>query len=112
MILIIGPAFSGKMKYAKSLLLTATEAEKEILSEVQDMITDKMQDGDMESLADRLCEGAKILTASETGAGIVPVDPKERKIRELQGRLLQELVRRADRVVRVYYGIPETLKGK
>ncbi len=110
MILIIGPAFSGKMRYARSLLLTA--AEEEILPEVQDMITDETRDGDIESLADYLCEGAKILTASETGAGIVPVDPKERRIRELQGRLLQELVRRAERVIRVFYGIPETLKGE
>ncbi len=149
MILIIGPAFSGKSKYARELL-SALDAEdssetkeviitraddffdgrksvagKEsvlsgvkkdlerrgrILSEVQDLIAKDTDDSEIESLADTLCESAEILTASETGAGIVPVDPTERRVRELQGRLLQELSRRADRVVRVFYGIEEVLK--
>ncbi len=86
--------------------------EPQILAEVQEMIPDGTTTDLIGSFADELCGKAVIMTASETGAGIVPIDPKDRERRELQGRLLTELASRAECVVRVFYGIPEVIKGK
>ena len=78
----------------------------------QELVTEEMDEDALEALADSLCERASVLTASETGAGIVPVGAGARRIRENQGRLLQMLARRADSVVRVFYGIPEVIRGQ
>lgn len=130
MILIVGPAFSGKREYAGSILSGMAEqpagkelprkgshfgagvqAHDKILTEVQEMVTEEMDEASLAALADSLCERASILTASETGAGIVPVDGSLRKKREKQGRFLAILSGRADCVIRVFYGLPEVLKG-
>ena len=136
MILIIGPAFSGKREYARSILegkrilpgsisrirpeeeaasetISAADADWEelILTEVQEMVREEMEEQELLALADSLCRRARILTASETGAGIVPAESRLRRRREKQGRLLSMLAQRADSVIRVFYGIPEVLKG-
>ena len=131
MILIIGPAYSGKREYAREFITrqksqladgettmiecTAPDQGEEsagVLAEVQELVTEEMDEDALEALADSLCERASVLTASETGAGIVPVGAGARRIRGNQGRLLQLLARRADSVVRVFYGIPEVIRGQ
>lgn len=109
MILIIGPAFSGKSAYAHSLQEKIGGGE--IMTEVQEQVSGEMEDADVTRLAEDLCRSVSVLTASETGAGIVPVGRLERRRRENQGRLLCELSFRAVCVVRVFYGIPEVIKG-
>ena len=47
----------------------------------------------------------------EVGAGIVPIDPMERRWREETGRLCCKLAERAGGVVRLWCGIPQWLKG-
>ena len=66
---------------------------------------------DLEALADELAMH-KIVIASETGGGIVPIDPAERKAREAAGRLSCLLAQRAETVVRVVCGLPQILKGE
>lgn len=119
MILIIGPAYSGKREYAQIILRkrpggdgAAGETQGRLRTEVQELVTAKMDETDLRRLADSLARSAEILTASETGAGIVPVGEDIRRIRESQGKLLSLLAARADTVVRVFYGIPEVLKGE
>ena len=54
---------------------------------------------------------AAVLTCDETGSGIVPLDPFERRWREETGRALGILCADArTRLVRVWYGLPEVLK--
>ena len=129
MILVTGPAFSGKREYARSILsgkvkipggragltdgFMHREGEsfpEEILTEVQEMVEAQMDEASLAALADSLCRRSSILTASETGAGIVPTDRVLRRKRELQGRFLCILAQRADCVVRVFYGLPEVIK--
>ncbi len=116
MILIIGPAYSGKSEYAHEILERCFSGNGKILTEVQEMVSADNSDhesGDSaERIADILCSRAQILTASETGAGIVPMGADKRRERELQGKLISALARRADCVIRVFYGFPEILKGK
>lgn len=51
-----------------------------------------------------------IIISDETGNGIVPVDAFEREYRERTGRILVELAKRADEVVRVICGIGQKIK--
>ncbi len=115
MILIIGPAFGGKRGYAKKLMDLPAFSKGKLLTEVQELpfLTSgkNVSVEQIIEIADELCREGEILTASETGSGIVPMDTDSRLKRELQGKLVLELARRADAVVRVYYGIPEGIKG-
>ncbi len=115
MILIIGPAYSGKREYARRIFSEKTGREalpEEILTEVQEPVLEEMDEEALTALAGTLCRRAVILTASETGAGIVPIEKAMRKKRENQGKLLSLLASRADSVIRVFYGIPEVIKGE
>ena len=51
-----------------------------------------------------------ILISDEIGNGIVPMDAFEREYREKTGRILIELAKQADEVVRVVCGIGKKLK--
>lgn len=54
--------------------------------------------------------GSWIIISDEIGCGIVPVDKKERQIREETGRLLCAISSRADKVIRIMCGIPTQIK--
>ena len=53
-----------------------------------------------------------IVIATEIGRGIVPIDPLQRKIRDDVGRFYQELFKKAESITRIWYGIPQTIKGE
>ena len=53
-----------------------------------------------------------ILICDEVGCGVVPVDPAQRARREAVGRLCCRLAARAERVERVFCGLPMVLKGE
>jgi Adenosyl cobinamide kinase/adenosyl cobinamide phosphate guanylyltransferase len=55
---------------------------------------------------------AKILICDDICSGIVPIDEKENLWRETTGRLLCDLTTKADTVIRMQCGIPQTIKGK
>lgn len=61
-------------------------------------------------LADSLSQ-KEVVIATETGCGVIPLDPQERRNREAAGRLSCLLAERAETVVRVCCGIPQVLKG-
>ena len=52
-----------------------------------------------------------ILICDEVGCGVVPIDPAQRTWREQVGRLCCRLAKRAERVERIFCGLPMTLKG-
>lgn len=119
MILVIGPSFSGKGAFAKSLIEKAGSESHEcegespasglIKYEVQTLADGVRDEWKIEEIADSLMPCAAV-TASETGCGIVPADPEERADREMEGNLLAALASRAESVYRIYYGISEKLK--
>ena len=104
MIFIIGPLFSGKRDYARTLC-----GEDEMIFAVQALAA---QETDLTTLADKLAGQYKVVVATEVGGGVVPIDPAERAARETAGRLSCLLAERADTVVRVFCGIPMALKGE
>lgn len=108
MIFITGPLYSGKREYACQVLgCSMDELAGRAVWDVQDLARGC---DDLESLADRLAEREAVI-ATETGGGVVPVDAGEREAREAAGRLACLLARRAERVVRVFCGLPLVLKG-
>ena len=53
-----------------------------------------------------------ILICDEVGCGVVPVEPEQRAWREQVGRLCCRLAKRAERVERIFCGLPMVLKGE
>lgn len=52
-----------------------------------------------------------IVLCDEIGCGVVPIDRTDRVWREETGRLCIALASRADKVERIFCGLPQTLKG-
>ena len=100
MIFITGPLYSGKREYACSLLgCSSEELERHAVWDVQELAA---------GCAD--LDAREVVIATEVGGGVVPVDPDERAAREAAGRLGCLLAQRAERVVRVFCGLPVVLK--
>ena len=68
--------------------------------------------GDAKAFAQRLAaeNPNAVIVCDEIGLGIVPLDPFERLWREETGRALCILAEAAERVTRVYCGIPQVIK--
>lgn len=108
MIFITGPLYSGKRKYACKILgCGEAELKNRAIWDVQDLAA---QCGDLAALTDELSQ-YEVVIATEVGGGVVPVDAGERAGREAAGRLSCLLAQRAERVVRVFCGLPVVLKG-
>lgn len=109
MTLIVGPLFNGKRQAAMELLgCDEAELARRAVWDVQDLAASS---GDLEALAAELAQH-EVVIATEVGGGVVPTDPAERAAREAAGRLNCLLAKRADRVLRVFCGIPTVLKGE
>ncbi len=108
MILVTGPAYSGKQDYiCKRLKLTDEEFKKCGIRDVERLVESE----EVEALAKRLGE-YDIVVMTETGGGVVPTDEGQRLNREKAGRLSCLLAKQADVVVRVVCGLPRLLKGE
>lgn len=107
MMFITGPLYSGKREYACSLLNCGREElARRAVWDVQERAADC---ADLEALAGELVR-YDVVIATEVGGGVVPVDRAEREAREAAGRLACLLAERAERVVRVFCGLPQVLK--
>ena len=107
MIFITGPLYSGKRDYACVLLdCSMEELADRAVWDVQELAAGC---ADLDALAQELAR-REVVIATEVGGGVVPIDAKERAAREAAGRLSCLLARRAERVVRVFCGLPVVLK--
>ena len=115
--LIIGGAGQGKL--ACALRLTGlTEADvsynpaepKPIISGLETWL--KTTENPWPTLEALLAaQPAATILCDEVGSGVVPMEKADRLWRERVGRTCCALAERADRVIRVYCGIPTVLKG-
>ncbi len=115
MVFITGPLFAGKRSYAKEALGLGDEAfSTDFPTDCPEVIeAQELARGckDLEALADGLAKKQAVI-CTEVGGGVVPIDPDERQFRERAGRLAVLLAQRAGRVVRVWCGLPQWLKGE
>ena len=131
MILITGGTSSGKATFARNLAAQHGWREDNVAFNVEELLWGQAESIDQVAsagddtaghtsskalsatpeLIERLAAKA-IVTCSEVGAGIVPLDARERAWREAVGRMACELASQADVVVRMVCGIPVVLKGE
>ncbi|MEK4229999.1 bifunctional adenosylcobinamide kinase/adenosylcobinamide-phosphate guanylyltransferase [Solibacillus sp. FSL H8-0538] len=134
---ILGGAFNGKRQYVKTQLkaiashriftfegeLPADKAfTKEqfiIIGSFEKIIETRLHiDEDIvaEKLSAKLVqldqETTVICICTDMSRGVVPLDQKQRQLRDTCGRLYQKLCEESEQVVRVWYGIPQLLKGE
>ena len=95
MLFITGPLYSGKRTFA------AQFGGRQIY-EVQDRAAEMTE---LQALADELA-AYDVVTATEVGGGIVPIDPAERARREAAGRLACLLAARQTALCRCSAGCP------
>lgn len=118
MTLIIGGAGQGKLRYAlersgldASRVCESPAEDRPILNHLESWL--KTEEHPLPILEAYLakCPDAVIL-CDEVGCGVVPMDRSDRAWRERVGRTCCTLAAQADRVIRVYCGIPMVLKGE
>ena len=100
MIYIFGPYAAGKREYVRE---TFGYTEADFSTKAGN------RPEELEKLAEQLCR-KKVVIATETGCGVVPIDAAEREAREAAGRLSILLANRAQKVIRVWCGLPESLR--
>lgn len=112
--LVIGGFAQGKLEYVKANMLK--DKSDVVINDFHLHIRKYLQEGkDADRLYEEVTDFIKehpdtIIICDEIGNGIVPVDPFEREYREKTGRLLIELAKQADKVVRVTCGIGQRIK--
>ena len=115
MILVVGGLASGKRSYARRLGYDDADFSRDVaddravLLDAHELARD--EDCDIAALAARIADGKKVVTFTEVGSGIVPIDAGERAWRERAGALARELAGKAQAVVRVTCGVPEVIAG-
>lgn len=120
MILIIGPIASGKRTYAAQLgyapeqMSADVHSDAPVIYDVQDAVRAFLAETpDRQAAIDALLPllaNRDVVIACEVGSGVIPLEFADRLFRETAGRLTNMLAQRADRVVRMVWGIPQELK--
>ena len=113
-ILITGGAFQGKREFAKNEF-----PQYPVLSDIHLLIKEElskdMEEADVEreifsKLNEAAVEDNIVVISDDIGYGIVPLDPFERKWREVTGRIISDIAKEAASFFRVTAGIGERLK--
>ncbi len=107
-ILITGGAGAGKTSWAE-----AHFPDREIIRGYHREVRGFLLEGeDPLAAAERLLEekAGAVVVMDELGCGIVPMDPFERKYREVNGRVACLIAERAEQVIRVVCGIGTRIK--
>lgn len=114
MILIIGGAGQGKLDY---VLQKTGYTPDQVAHTPEEAEAKPVFDGlegwpDLNEEALLAVNPDVILICDEVGCGVVPVEPEQRAWREQVGRLCCRLAARAERVERIFCGLPMVLKGE
>ena len=130
MILIIGGAYQGKLDYAKeeygltdSDVFTCEEGstavgfDEKIVDHFERYIFALIKAGQVPEKAVGMQIRAgryknRIIICDDISQGVVPMDKMERAWREGVGRTMVRVAKQADKVVRVFCGIPVVLKDE
>lgn len=134
---IIGGAYNGKRKFVKEKLLNNSSMnihffegeiprnnmfskedivvignfEKIILQNVH--LDEELIAEEVFNLIKQLNQQAQLICiCTDIGRGVVPLLKEERKLRDTCGRLYQKLFSESESIIRVWYGIPQVLKGE
>ena len=109
MILVVGGLGAGKRRFILEELGYVQEQLSSIPEEGTPVLWGLEALDPLPPLEDLL--GREVVACREVGCGVVPMDPAQRTWREQVGRLCCRLAKRAERVERIFCGLPMTLKG-
>lgn len=127
--IVFGGAFNGKRQFVRGLSgcnetvwfkgeLPHDSVSGTVVAGLELWVKGQLENGLDEKAINRLVQDAiaqgtprQIWILTDINRGIVPADPLERELRDVIGRLYQHLFLQATSVTRIWYGIPETLKG-
>ncbi|MBR3147203.1 MAG: bifunctional adenosylcobinamide kinase/adenosylcobinamide-phosphate guanylyltransferase [Eubacterium sp.] len=130
MILITGGAYQGKLDYAKEAYgltdedvftceegSTAVGFDEKIVDHFERYVLALIKAGQVPEKAVGMQLRAnrykgRIIICDDISQGIVPLDATERAWREGVGRTMVKIAQQADKVVRVFCGIPEIVKDE
>lgn len=110
MILIIGGSYQGKTAYAR-----ANFPEYRYLNQIHLFVKKRLDEGKkpdaiMAEILDIIKEGEWAIISDEIGNGVVPLEPEDRRWREITGSILTALAKEATEVHRVVCGIGQRIK--
>lgn len=118
MILVTGGAAQGKLAWALAHSgYTAEQASPSladpapILTRLEETVRAALARGEDPMALLPALLGKEYVLCRDVGCGIVPADPSERRWREETGRLCCGLAEGAEGVVRLWWGLPQWLKG-
>lgn len=111
MVLVIGGCYQGKTEYVKKHF----NENYVIVEDYHQKIQKQLEEGkDPFVEFDRLIEeedlNRLVLICDEVGAGVVPMEQKERIYRETVGRICCKAAQLSEEVIRVYAGIGTKIK--
>lgn len=125
--IIFGGAFNGKRQYVKEQPAARalpwheqdlpSPGEPAVIAGLEKWIYHQLERCEPEenivAAIKRVAEspGERIWILTDISRGIVPLDPLERKWRDATGRTYQYLFGAAEKITRIWYGIPQTIKG-
>ena len=127
MYIVFGGLFNGKTDYVKrkyqpdvfvsDLAAFQITGQTVAITNFQLLVRSFLQLDEVEASNKVLAQIARLAEQNEVicicddvSRGVVPMDKNERKMRDVLGRLYQQLFERAHTVTRIWYGIPEQLK--
>lgn len=124
--IIFGGAFNGKRAFVEKQLtgqnvqwINAEEGIPTILPNIEVLAVtgfENIQEDQLNKWFSQLKqwddEKEIYVVATEIGRGIVPMEASMRKLRDDVGRFYQQLFAVAESVTRIWYGIPQTIKGR
>lgn len=128
--IVFGGAFNGKRQYVKEMLsdkkpvwhegeLPESGSQLTVVAGLEHWIQEQLEKQIDEETIHQSVENAVqlqknqelILILTDINRGIVPIDPIERRLRDVTGRIYQTLFKEAEQITRIWYGIPQSIKG-
>ncbi|ANU22383.1 bifunctional adenosylcobinamide kinase/adenosylcobinamide-phosphate guanylyltransferase [Planococcus donghaensis] len=129
--IVFGGAFNGKRQYVKNLIQNEEASWHEgmmpplirndsvtVIAGVERWVKDELEQGltepqIIEQVKKTLSssQSKQIWVLTDLNRGIVPTERIERETRDLVGRMYQFLFSEAQQITRIWYGIPQTIKG-
>lgn len=124
--IVIGGASNGKRAYVRALLkneatdsqwfegsLPSRGSSPVVIAGIENWLleTNLIEEDAIATIIERCINREATLILTDIGRGIVPINKKQRWLRDCCGRLYQQLFSEATEITRIWYGIPQRLKG-
>ncbi|WP_033541785.1 bifunctional adenosylcobinamide kinase/adenosylcobinamide-phosphate guanylyltransferase [Planococcus sp. CAU13] len=128
--IVFGGAFNGKRQFVKQQLkveecswyegqcpesiskpAVIAGLEKWVKLQLQNEVSEENIMQHIKKVSQQAASSEQIWILTDMNRGIVPIDPIEREMRDVIGRIYQHLFAEAQQITRIWYGIPQIIKG-